>query len=57
MGNDKMSVVDSSLNLNGVANLRFVDASIIPKIVSADTNACVYMIAQKASQMILNENS
>jgi len=54
MGIDKMAVVDESLKVNGVKNLRIVDASVMPEIPSANLNAPTLMIAEKASDLILN---
>lgn len=56
MGIDEKSVVDSQLRVYGTKNLRVADASIIPNIVSANTNAVSYVIGEKAAQMILSSH-
>ena len=52
MGTGKDAVVDRELNVYGIQNLRVVDASIMPKITSGNTNSPTLMIAEKAADMI-----
>jgi len=53
MGSDASAVVNDRLQVHGVANLRVVDASIMPRITSGNTNAPTVMIAEKGSKFIL----
>ena len=49
------SVVDSRLRVHGLKRLRVVDASVMPKLVGANTNAACVMIGEKAASMIMEE--
>ncbi|MGH8430958.1 MAG: GMC oxidoreductase, partial [Solimonas sp.] len=53
MGSDPMAVVDDRLRVLGVDRLRVIDASIMPRITSGNTNAPTYLIAAKGAEMIL----
>jgi choline dehydrogenase len=53
MGSDPMAVVDDRLRVHGVARLRVIDASVIPRITSGNTNAPTVMIAEKGAELIL----
>ena len=53
MGIDDMAVVDNELRVHGIESLRVVDASIMPRIVSGNTNAPVYMIAERAAGLVM----
>jgi choline dehydrogenase len=57
MGSDVTAVVDERLRVHGFTGLRVADASIMPTVVSGNTNAACVMIGEKASDMILQDAS
>lgn len=56
MGSDDAAVVDTKLHFNGIEGLRIVDNSIMPTVISSNTNAAAIMIGEKAADMIKAEN-
>lgn len=53
--NDPEAVVDPRLRVRGISKLRVIDASVMPKIVSGNTNAPTIMIGEKGSDMIKDD--
>ena len=56
MGNDKLSVVDNKLRVHGIKNLRVADASIMPTLISGNTNGPCMMIGERCADFILENN-
>jgi choline dehydrogenase-like flavoprotein len=52
MGHDDMSVVDTQLRVHGLDGLRVIDASIMPKLISGNTQAPSIMVGEKGAAII-----
>jgi choline dehydrogenase len=57
MGNDPRSVVDPALRVRGIDGLRIIDASVMPRVVSSNTNAASIMIGEKGAALLLAQPS
>ena len=57
MGTDAQSVVDERLRVRGVTGLRVIDASIMPAVISGNTNAAVVAIAEKGADLVLADHT
>ena len=57
MGVDALAVVDDRLRVRGVAGLRVIDASVMPRITSGNTNAPTVMIAEQGADFIQRKAS
>ncbi len=57
MGSDASSVVDPQLRVRGVEHLRVIDASVMPRLVSANTNAASIMIGEKGADLVRRDLS
>jgi choline dehydrogenase len=55
MGADAQAVVDDRLRVHGIAGLRVIDASVMPRITSGNTNAPTYMIAERGAEFLLSD--
>jgi len=54
---DASAVVDDRLRVHGIDGLRVIDASIMPRITSGNTNAPTYMIAERGAEFVLQESA
>ena len=57
MGKDNEAVVDPQLRVRGIDNLRVIDASILPTVISGNTNLPIMAMAEKAADIIRNGDS